>query len=298
LIGGELLRLDLEHAGYGVFKSTLPLVRIIDNGTGSSILEIRSTLNSTNQKTMGWALIDRTTGSWKVVYDAIDNISGDTSTYKIRSYVAVAIPVGNFDVIKTSYNQNIYNSNIELPDYPYYLIFPFDNSSANGCDNNSFCNKITYKLDSSGLPDQCNPNTKNLKRYVGNSTSGNVVISCVSDIEYRAFVDKNYNGAIDTGEYKSTLDNNSDLNFLKSIDVYILVQDSKYNPKYTFYNNVDNGSVIYDDLNGNGKCDSGEICLSLPVKTSDPKTDYRRYKWKIEKISVEPKNIRLRNWNE
>jgi len=56
----------------------------------------------------------------------------------------------------------------------------------------------------------------------------------VSDIEYRAFVDKNYNGAIDTGEYKSTLDNNSDLNFLKSIDVYILMQDSKYNPKYTF----------------------------------------------------------------
>jgi len=105
----------------------------------------------------------------------------------------------------------------------------------------------------------------------------------VADIRYRAFVDKNNNGQIDTGEYKSTLDNISDLNFLKSIDVYILMQDSKYNPKYTFSNNVDNGSVIYDDLNGNGKCDSGEICLSLPVKTSNPKTDYRRYKWKIEK---------------
>jgi len=31
---------------------------------------------------MGWALIDRTTGGWKVVYDAIDNVSGDTSTSK------------------------------------------------------------------------------------------------------------------------------------------------------------------------------------------------------------------------
>jgi type IV pilus assembly protein PilW len=67
VIGLELLRLDLEHAGLGigVDQPDLPIQ------WDGSVLTILSTLNNSNKSTYGWILVNCSTGSWPS--DFVDN---------------------------------------------------------------------------------------------------------------------------------------------------------------------------------------------------------------------------------
>lgn len=271
----EIIRKDIEHANYGLIEqNTLPLE--YDNGT----LTIRSTINITNQKTIGWALADVNNGKWTLT-DYIENIPSDTPTNKRRDLVTSRLDNKQINLL---YNINLYDNNTTLQNGKY-VIFPFDNSTTNGC-STQFCNIIKYRLSTTQTIPTCNPNTKNLLRAVG-SANGDPIISCVADVKYKFIISGNpltYSDSLPATKLEMERK-------LKSIDMYILVQTSNYNPSYNFTGIIDNNYLIHEDKNNDGKCGLDEICLKLPSIGTNPKTDYRKYKWRIIKLSIEAKNI-------
>jgi type IV pilus assembly protein PilW len=264
LVGLEILRLDLEHIGYGIASNeTSPIVQWDEN---NKTLVLRSTLNNTNTSTRGYLILQCQDGSYTVKLDSReDKTNNNVSILKIsdKSFVAS----GDFTGMSCSGND-------------LYIALPISNTS-NSC-SVGYCTQITYKLSSSNLIDRCNVNTYNLIRKVGTgNTGGEPVLNCVSDWTVKFDVDTDGNSKIDaTEENQDTLPAaNSDIRTkLKRINVYLLVQEGRYDPDFTFTNTVSCAS-------GGGKCVSKySIELKLPA-------GYEHYRWKFLKISVKPMDL-------
>jgi type IV pilus assembly protein PilW len=256
VIGLELLRLDLEHAGLGigVDQPDLPIQ------WDGSVLTILSTLNNSNKSTYGWILVNCSTGSWPS--DFVDN--RETSNT-------------NLVFLNASTREFVANlSSLTCPGSGVYLGFPVQNSVASGSANacsSQWCNIITYSLSSNQNISTCNPNTKNLVRKTGsgalNNGTGTPILSCVADFQVRFDLDTNGDNIADTLN-TDTLPNtpNQLREQLKRINVYILMQEGKYDSKFNF--------------TGNTTIDG--ITLNLPA-------DYIHYRWKVIKISVKPMDL-------
>ena len=220
LPGLELLRLDLEHAGYGISKNETS--NIIEWDKASRKLIIRSILNNTNSKTQSWALVDCSSGSPKILSSGGNIEKNQTVVYLDldKSFVA--------------------NSTLSTcPKNSLLLAFPYDRNISSGC-LKQFCNKITYKLTNT-TNSICNPNTKNLTRAVGNG-NGFPLISCVADFLVTFDYDSNGNGKIESNEKNLDVSsfscNFEDCSKLKQINVYLLVQEGKKDPNYKFSGNT------------------------------------------------------------
>jgi len=258
LIGLEILRLDVEHAGYGI--STDETSPIIAWSGSSRTLTVRSTVNSANENTIGWALIDCSGAG-----SAPSKISGDTLS---NNQTVV------FLTLSKSFKSNgLYG---QCPDSGKFLVFPYDSSVSNGC-SQQYCNSIAFRLSSSQNLKTCNPNTRNLLRVVGNG-NGMPVLNCVADFQVRFDYDSNGDGKIDNSERNLNLSSFTGTNCsgtndclrknLKRVSVYILVQEGKFDRSYSF-----TGSTSVDN-----------VTLSLPQ-------DYTHYRWKVVKLSVKPMNL-------
>ncbi len=249
LTGLELLRLDLEHAGYGISKDETS--NIIEWDKSSRRLVIRSILNNTNSKTQNWALVDCSSGSPKI-------LSSGGNIEKKQ-------PVVYLDLDKSF----VANSNLSTcPKNSLLLAFPYEGNISSGC-LKQFCNKITYKLTNiTNSVSVCNPNTKNLTRAVGNS-NGFPLISCIADFLVTFDYDKNGNGIIESNERNQDLStfscNYKDCFKLKQINIYLLIQEGKKDLSY--------------ECSGNTTIDG--ISLQLPP-------DYQHYRWKVIKLSIIP----------
>ena len=244
--GTELLRLDLEHAGFGI--STNETSPVIEWNSANKTLVIRSTLNNTNKKTIGWALVDCSNGTPYILTGNIDNSA---------------------EVVFLDSNKNFISTGnlTSCPANKILLAFPYDKNVSNGC-SVQYCNKIEYKLSQNQNLSQCNPNTKNLLRAVGNS-SGTPILTCVADFKVTFDYDSNGDGKISAGERNQTFSSFSclfnDCKKLGGINVYLLVQEGRKDVNYRF-----TGSTTIDG-----------ISLSLP-------SGYEHYRWKVIKISVKP----------
>jgi len=258
-LGLEILRLDLEHLGYGIASNTNDKAIEYDGTT----LTIRSTINSTNQDTFGYAIVDCIAGnnSSYRLDQVIEKINDDNTTKK-RDFVVINLD--NFSFIENRPNLNIKTQQLYTPctDNATFMIFPYDNTTASGC-TGQFCNKISYNLSTTQPLDTCNPNAKNLLRKVGTS-NGTPIINCVADFQVRFILDNNNDGIPETTQSTLSIPN-SDMNKLKLINVYLLVQEGQKDKNYTSPN-----SYSMDGIN-----------FSLP-------TGYENYRWKIVKISVTP----------
>ncbi len=257
LVGLELIRLDLEHAGLGIGVDQIDLPIEWDGTT----LTIRSTINNANKKTFGWLMVDCSSGSWPT--DFLDT-RGDTSNTNI-----VFLDASSKFFVANS-------TSLACPDSGVYLGFPVQNSvasgSGNGC-STQWCNIITYSLSSTQSIQSCNPNTFNLLRRTGgnaiNNTGGTPVLTCVADFQVRFDLDTNGDNIVDS-ENTSTLPTTPDLlrSQLKRINLYLLVQEGKKDMKFNF-----TGSTSIDG-----------ITLNLPE-------DFQHYRWKVIKISVKPMDL-------
>ncbi len=247
-IGLELLRLDLEHAGYGIAKDATDL--ILQWNSGSSTLTIRSTINNTNQSTIGWVLC---------VNGIMSDARKDTTN---NNLVFIDASTENYSSAVTTGL---------CPASGIHIGFPFQ-TGANACNvgGTNTCNTITYSLSNTNLPDHCHPNTFNLLRAV-NSGSGNPVLSCVADFEVRFDLDTNADGKINCSSDSCLTDvlpanNNAIRTQVKNIHVYLLIQEGGLNKEYVY-------------SGGNPTIDG--ITLQLPP-------NHQHYKWKAYKISVKP----------
>ncbi|EDP73447.1 hypothetical protein, partial [Hydrogenivirga sp. 128-5-R1-1] len=282
LVGLEVLRLDLEHLGYGISNDETNLILSWDSTNKELIL--RSTLNNTNSSTRGYILTKCNAGTLDVNYDGRED--------KTNPYVSV-LDTENWNFFDTG---QVVNNTISLnsqtcSNTKVYVAFPIRDVVYNGTSNGclvSYCEQITYTLSNANLISRCNPGTYNLVRRIGTAnTGGEPILNCVSDWKITVDIDLDGNGVIDSTETDLTFNNldvdlngtieNSEIrNNLKAVNVYILIQDGKYDPEYT-YTQVSNC--------GADKCVSinGEL-LKLPA-------NYIHYRWKPLKIKIKPMDL-------
>jgi type IV pilus assembly protein PilW len=250
IVGLEVLRLDLEHAGFGLANDQNDKPIEVDN----SSLIIRSTLNTTNKKTYGWSLIKfQTSTNWNV-------IAGDNTSITGAKYQVLYADNKSFKAKNVNWNGGLVDDNI-------YLVFPYDNVS-NQC-TNQFCNKITYLLSSSSV-DQCASGSYNLLRKIGDGT-GRHIIDCVAGWALRFDYDNNSNNNLESSELNVVLPSSataSDIkNKLKSANIYLLVQEGKIEPNFTYNSpqlNSDKDKFIIYNSDNNTTCDSNDICIGIP----------------------------------
>ncbi|WP_457601000.1 PilW family protein [Hydrogenivirga sp.] len=289
-VGLELLRLDIEHAGYGIGEDQPDLPIELNNITTSDTLypnkdqlSIRSVLNNTNQSTIGWALVDCSTGFTRV---AGDSIASGTAV--------VFLGAGNREYVANgTYDEGNASS---CPGSGFYVAVPYDNAVASGC-SVQYCNKIDYVLSDSQTLNTCHPDTRNLLRAVG-ASAGNPLLNCVADWKIRFDVDRDGDGTVDvydavynspTGSNDIDLDDDGSVSAsevrsaLKKVNIYILVQEGRRDPNFTFANTVScttsaSGFCVRTDTG------AGSLDLNLP-------NGFENYRWKVLKLFVKPMNL-------
>jgi type IV pilus assembly protein PilW len=252
-INTSIIRLDIEHAGFGLSRELTDLPLEWDNSTNTFI--IRSTINSTNVDTFDWAL-----------YDC------DNSTPSLIS--GVDLSGKNVVLLDPSTDELKFISNTTLgsscptgySDKPI-LAYRYDSSVTDGCSSAQICNKITYHLSSSQTLTSCNPNTYNLLRGVG-ASSGFPILNCVAGFTLKfLWWDTSTSSLIK----KNSIPNDaaSIRANLKRVDFYVLLQEGGKDTNFTYPTNT----ISQDD-----------VTFTLP-------SGYEHYRWKILKISVKPMNL-------
>ncbi len=265
VVGLELLRLDIEHAGYGLAKD-LSNKAIELNDTNKEIV-IRSTLNNTNKSTLGYVIFNCPDISTEL--DAALNVDNREDP-SITQFVLTNID-GLF--------KGFLSISANCPEKGYLIGFPVEFngiSPENGCGSTppapgeQFCNIIQYTLSSDQPLSTCNPNTYNLLRKAGGNalsgSGGEPLISCVADFVVR--------GKLEDGSIISdttTLTASDIRNKLKQVNIYILRHEGRKDPKYHY-----NGSSITID----------GITFDLSGIS-----DYTHYRWKVLKITVNPMDL-------
>jgi len=250
VIGGEIIRLDIEHAGFGITENeTCPVIRWgnvfplpagcdDDISTNENILIIRSMINNTSINETGWVYVDCTTGNWPSSAPYIVDERLNRSNPKLLFFDSTT---GSFVV----------NGNFgTCPGNGVYLAYPYDDiSNMDNCIDQIYCHRITYRLSSTQNNDMCNPTTRNLLRGIDGTASsgGEPILNCVagftvlfdididedgvSDLEYQDYsaLDIDNNGIVESTEVMKAL---------KRIHLYFLIQVGKRNPKRVFNQEV------------------------------------------------------------
>lgn len=300
LVGIEILRLDLEHIGYGIPKDEdNKIIEVTETDltkrwNSNEKLIVRSSLNNTNEETRGWLFIEvDDTGNAQVISDGREKKSNSVNIVLIDSETKNLIANNSACSNPTSATEAYFSISIDNTTgeiaglnqtciYPssgkkYYLGFPIDTSITDAC-NISYCNKIEYNL-SLSPSEFCNKDTKNLKRTVGDS-NGEPIIECVADWKVTVDLDTDGDGKVDTYDTTFPMTNDNIRKQLKLINVYILVQIGKKKPDFSFNKTKPCGTYTCID---DPVVDRG-IYLVLP-------NNYQNYKWKVIKLSVKPMNL-------
>ncbi len=289
-VGIELIRLDIEHAGYGIGIDQVDLPVELDRTNNSLI--IRSVLNNTR-------LIRDSSGQpvqWSLV-----ECSGAGGAPSVKAGGDVNAISGGAGLVflgassKTFMGQTTDGS---CPSTGIFVAIPYDTSVTSGC-GVQFCNRIKYTLSSNQDLTTCNPNTRNLLRAVG-SGSGMPLINCVSDVRYTFDVDRDGDGAVDVrdGAFMDAassldldLDNDGSVSAeelrrgLKAVNVYLLVQEGRLDREFKFTNHS-SCSKPPTDIRLSNRCvvtDTG-VELYLPQ-------NFNNYRWKVIKLTVKPMNL-------
>lgn len=279
--GTELIRLDLEHAGFGVARNETALPAVWDEdpdgapNTNDSTLELRSVLNNTNQTTMGWALLNCSTPNQAITTGTY--IVNQKDTAGLQSMVLLN-PNENFGGLVTpgSYTCPATTG--------IYSAYPFDSASFNAC-TTGWCTRIIYHLSSTahGTPASraaCAQGTFDLRRRVGNATLGNaigdpVILNCVADFRVRFDIDTDGLGVGASESQLSVLPAYATAGALmdevKNMEFLILIQTGQRD----------------NDLNSSPNTTVSGVTLSAAGVTNA-----NNYRWKVIKISGNPMSWR------
>ncbi|SHO45723.1 prepilin-type N-terminal cleavage/methylation domain-containing protein [Desulfopila aestuarii] len=249
----ELIRLDLEHANYGIATddATPPLTWTAATKT----LAINSTINNTNQASIGWLLYN--CGS------AIASLSTSLVLDSREDSTNTCVSLLDIDrkfAILTRTTQT-------CPDKGVYTAFPVSNSSDPTCSAERYTT-VSYTLSTGNTLSTCAQGTRNLLRAVGGA-AGEPVLNCVADYDVRFELDINGDGTVDSVQSTPPGTTPQILSQVKNIELYVLMQASKKDPNLT-----SNENLFID----------ASLTLSKASVTEDPS----KYRWKVVRISGKP----------
>lgn len=274
LIANNILRLDVEHIGYGISKDET--ASMFEWNSNTKTLVIRSTINNTNSETRGYLVLKCTAGSLQIQVDSRD----DTTS----KYVSVLDINKNFFDSGSISNNTVNLDSKACTDNYIYLAYPVRqevyNGSSNGC-NTGLCEQISYFLTGVDIK-KCKVGNYNLIRRVGKgNTGGAPVMSCIADWDITVDLDTNGDGSVDLFETKNIPVSNSEIrNQVKKINIYILLQEGEYDPEFTFK------AYVPCPSNSTNKCVQvgDNVFLKLP-------SNFEHYRWEILKIPVKIMNL-------
>ena len=293
-VGLEVLRQDVEHAGYGIgIDESQPPLQVFFQSSSTTLcttpsvhLVIRSTYRVSRKETQGWALLK-----------CLKNNS--PSCYPSAFY--------NFPfcegkdtraVLLHSQDETIFEGEVDLKTYKCkdtadLLAFPIagkgewlkcDNSTESSC-SNQFCNVIEYYLDksSSAQSDHCR-GTYVLKRKVDSKEEP--FLDCVGDFK----VVYDWGGTIcdptGTDSDLSACPAGDIRQNLNMVYIFLLLREGREDPNFTFKLSNPDGTINVD-------VDKGAVIkLKLPkdldyYKNHDP----LHFRWKIVKLVLRPLNL-------
>ncbi|AGF78818.1 prepilin-type N-terminal cleavage/methylation domain-containing protein [Desulfocapsa sulfexigens DSM 10523] len=285
IIGTEMIRLDLEHVGFGIASNEANLPMAWDGTT----LTLRSTINNGNAGTIGWLLLNCTVGSVPtVIVDRRQDTTVNTAVLlsKDKQFVAnqsIAAQTTAQCLTCQDLNTNLTPANNYIASaYPYVATVSDGCSTATG---GQYCNIITYSISTTNTLTKCATGTRNLLRRVGgdalNGTGGDRILECVADIQIRFDWDLNNDGdLLDAGEVNLTTipvgSTTSDIiSSMKNIDMYVLMQSGAMDPNYTFSG----------DLTMNGALPAANAADGFNTAAV---TNFSQYRWKVLKVSAKP----------
>lgn len=259
IVGLELMRLDLEHANYGI-GTNVSTPSITWDAT-NKILQLNSTINNTNQATIGWMLYDCTNSnrslgitSGNLIKDKRQDSSNTCFSLldSNRQYVATETTTGSCPT-----GQNVYTA------------FPIArNQTGTPCASTPYTS-VQYKLSSgTNTLSDCAIGTHNLLRQVGAGT-GEPILNCIADFAVTFDLDTNNDDVIDTPSSNTAPSSVSDvLNQVKNIHMYALMQTGR---KDDTLNSNENLSI-----------EGGGTLSKVGI------TDASNYRWKVVHISGKP----------
>ncbi|WP_457567178.1 PilW family protein [Desulfurobacterium sp.] len=256
----EILRQDIENAGFGIGKNETALPVEWDNAANKLIL--RTLYDILDEKTASWQMIDCSSGNFSVV---VNKFSPGLVFSK-----AVYLNVNGTIAGVLDYSV--------CPGNNAYMVFPVLNATS-ACIN-QYCRGIVYELSTSSVPAYCANGTGELIRTVGGTTEKDSVFDCVGVFDVRFDWDLNGDGVIEPGEKSLPVTSIGSFSAaderkkLKLINVFIVVQQGKRRKRFRFKAQLKSGSQDFQKR------------LKKRVGSS-----WRHYQWKVIKLSVKPMNL-------
>ena len=261
IMGLGLVRLDLEHVGFGIAsdETSLPIVWNEGAAPVNRKLTLRSTLNNSNQDTMGWMLLNCSSGATIGVSTIVDRRENAGNKYLVlldedKKYVGGATAASYVCPAVAG----------------VYSAYPYDNTVTDGCTGSQVCNQVVYELGTTQSLSSCATGTRQLLRKVGGG-SGVPVLNCVADFLVRFDLDTNGDGTVDISDDDGTNLPATTANVItqvKSINTYVLMQMGQRDRELTFTGDTTMGGAIPLDNSG--------------------VTDFTQYRWKVLKLSGKP----------
>jgi len=300
IIGLEILRKDLEHAGYGLPWNNIPAYTeaseanpgILNDSPGSAprgIVSVDSpvfTLNNAdylvikassvamNDACRKWTTLQ--TGdvkrAWTTVPANAENLNaadrvivmapGSTGT----NWRSLVIAGGAFS---TTYNNTAAFAPATALDTR--IIYGIDNATAPRMP----FNRADYYLSGSNVPQRCAPNTGVLVKAIVNQADGTLdaplpLLDCVASMQMQYMLDTDGDGTVDaTSTDISALDAQQIRQQLRRVQVSILAHEGQVDQSYTHSpTNIPVGDNV--------------VNISL----------HRNYRWKVYNVVVNPENLR------
>ncbi len=259
LISLELMRKDIEMAGFGVPKNIDPI------GYNGSLLTIRSTVLFKNDSTKCFGYSD---------YNGLRLFSLDSADISSTNCYNT-----NFCYLKLDTDYTLEENCTDITSLPTngtYLLFGV--LDYNNCTLSQPYNQIEYSLSTTGLLSTCAPNTFELAReeVKANGITGTAqpILDCVKEFKVAFGLDTNGDGNINS--WSTTLPTGQVRDQVREVRVLILYHEGKRDMNFTY-----NQGTIY--LNATS---------TLQLASFTPVGDELHYRWKLIRFSVTPMNLR------
>ncbi len=306
LLGLEILRKDIEMAGFGLpwsFSSisyseaasdaTYSPSPDVFNDASSGISrafvlgdDVNTSANNSDVLIIKSSIVNYDSSvaqKYGLIY-----FDTSSSSWTFRRYSLDALTDGDYYILLDlsrnliSYSSTWYCSSLNscslfasLDTDQIYLYFGLSSSAPS-----MPFNRVDYYLrrPSSSFPDYCNPNSFELYRAIIRQADGTrdeqPVLDCVKDFQVSFGLDTNSDNLIDTWSSFLPADPSVLRNQVKQVRIFILIHEGEFDPNFTLSSTINLG----DD-------DTGTL------SSFTPSGDDVHYRWRVLKLVVNPLNI-------
>jgi prepilin-type N-terminal cleavage/methylation domain-containing protein len=318
-IGLDLLRTDLEHAGFGLFwqlptgaglnygepapfnhPNEVPrALEGADNSANSlnnaDYLVIRATNVARSGASQAWGYVTRDAAHNIIVQPmAVDAFNNADRALVIRPEIAP----GQYRQLIMNGNAWVVNptsaglTNFAPPPSPNdpnsdrYLIYGIDDAAA----ARPF-NRTDYYINNANVPAHCAPNTGVLVKATANQIDNNFtilpIVDCVADFQVVYHLDTDGDGGWDTivdAGAVAGLNAQQIRDQVKEVRYYILTHEGGLDTSYTH----PNATVNVGEVDAGGNLLAGrQFDISVTIGGN-----WANYRWKVYSLAVTPKNLK------